>query len=70
MKFDVNVGRIDQYIRYFLGVAFIVLAFWLSLWFFIGTIIMFATAYFKFCPIYRIIGVKTSKETDKRDEEK
>ena len=68
MKFNVNVGKIDQYIRYFLAGVFLVLSFLVSLWFFIGTIIMFVTAYFKFCPIYRIIGIKTSNASDIRDE--
>ncbi len=69
MKFDVNVGTIDQYVRYFLAAVFLVLAFLVSLWFIIGTVIMFVTAYFKFCPIWRMIGVKTSKPSDTRDEE-
>lgn len=69
MKFNVNVGKIDQYVRYFLAGVFLVLSFFVSLWFFIGTVIMFVTAYFKFCPIYRVIGIKTSKPSDTRDEE-
>ena len=70
MKFDVNVGKIDQYVRYLLGLVFLVLSFLVNPWFFIGTVIMFVTAYFKFCPIYRIFGIKTSKLTDTRDEQK
>ena len=68
MKFNVNVGKIDQYVRYFLAGVFLVLSFLVSLWFFIGTVIMFVTAYFKFCPIYNIIGIKTSKPSDTREE--
>lgn len=68
MKFNVNVGKIDQYVRYFLAGVFLVLSFLVSLWFFIGTVIMFVTAYFKFCPIYSIIGIKTSKPSDTREE--
>jgi hypothetical protein len=61
MNYRKNVGRIDQYIRYFLAVVFMMLSFIYSIWFFVGTIIMFVTAYFEFCGLYKLFGLSTCK---------
>ena len=71
MKFKENVGKLDQYVRYFLAFVFVVLSFIVSPWFIIGAILMLVTAYFKFCIIYRIFGFGTCKlDAPKKEEEK
>ena len=71
MKFKENVGKVDQYIRYFLVLVFVVLSFIVSPWFIIGAILMLVTGYFKFCLIYRIFKIGTCKlEEPKKEEEK
>ncbi len=65
MNYKKNVGRLDQMIRYGLAIVFLFLSFWVNLWFFIGTIVFFISAYFEFCPIYKIFGFSTYKIKDK-----
>lgn len=66
MKNLVNVGRIDQIIRFVLAVVFLVLSFTVSVWFIIGTVIALVTASIKVCPLYMIFGLKTTKKEDKK----
>ncbi len=65
---SVNVGPADRLIRLIAGVVLVALAltgllphpalFWISL---VAGVIMIATAAFRFCPLYRLIGLSTSK---------
>ena len=68
-----NVGTPDRIARLIVGAALIVLP-WLSIlpvlsepmWFWLATIVgivLVATAVLRFCPIYRIFGLSTSKVT-------
>lgn len=66
MKNLVNVGRIDQIIRFVLAVVFLVLSFTVSTWFIIGAVIALVTASIKVCPLYMIFGLKTTKKEDKK----
>lgn len=56
-----NVGKTDTYIRYGLGVVFIVLAIVWSWWFAIPAVIAIATGYFGFCGLYSLFGISTCK---------
>ncbi|MCR3905867.1 MAG: DUF2892 domain-containing protein [Tenericutes bacterium] len=69
MKYNENVGTFDQYIRYFLAIVFLVLSFVFNLWFFVGTIIMFVTGYFKFSGFYKLIGISTCKIKESSEED-
>ncbi len=59
-----NVGNFDRFVRIAIGLGLVAWALGLipgvegSVWGWIG-IIPLATAFFGFCPLYRIIGVST-----------
>ncbi len=65
MKFNTNVGSLDRALRILVGMALFVLSYlgylggfgWLGVA--VGGILLI-TAVFSFCPIYGILGVKTS----------
>jgi len=61
MKRKKNVGKPDQIVRYVLALVFLVLTFTVSYYFFIGTLVMFFTAYFSFCGLYTLFGINTCK---------
>lgn len=58
-----NMGSIDRLARLIIGALLIVLAVTgtIGVWGWVG-IILVATAFLNFCPIYRIIGIKTCKD--------
>ena len=55
-----NVGTIDRLLRIIIGVALIALAATskIGVWGYIG-IIPLATGLFRFCPAYRLLGIRT-----------
>lgn len=61
----VNVGVIDQYVRIVLGLALFAFAFQDGLtfqgWHWVGLIglVLLATAFFRSCPIYQVVGIST-----------
>lgn len=64
---SINVGSADRLIRIILGLALIALAL-MSGWSMLGTVIsaviggvLVVTALVRFCPLYRLIGVRTCK---------
>jgi len=60
-----NVGKLDQKIRYVLALLFIILAIWISPWFWILAIVFIVTAFFRYCPLYAILKI-TSNPPPKR----
>jgi len=56
-----NVGKTDAYIRYALGIVFIVLAIVWQWWFIIVAVIAFGTGFFRTCPLYMPFRIKTNK---------
>ena len=66
-----NVGTVDRVIRFFLGLALIVAPYVnfmnigssvaLSYGTIILGVVLVATAFLKFCPLYRLIGVSTCR---------
>lgn len=64
---SINVGSTDRLIRILFGLVLIALPF-LSGWGMLGTIVsavigvvLMVTALVRFCPLYRLIGVRTCK---------
>ena len=64
---SINVGSADRLIRIILGLVLIASAF-MSGWSVLGTVIsaviggvLVVTALVRFCPLYRIFGVRTCK---------
>ncbi|MBN2541142.1 MAG: DUF2892 domain-containing protein [Bacilli bacterium] len=62
-----NVGKVDSYIRYALGVVFIVLAIVWTWWMLIPAAIAVGTAALGVCPLYLPFGINTRKEESKKD---
>jgi hypothetical protein len=60
MSFAANVGTVDRVLRAILGIALIVLALTgqIGAWGWIG-IVPLATAVFRFCPVYTLLGIRT-----------
>ncbi len=63
-----NVGKTDSYIRYALGVVFIVLAFVWTWWMLIPAAIAVGTAFLGVCPLYLPFGINTNKTDSKKEE--
>lgn len=67
MSLTANVGSTDRILRLVLGAALIVLALmgtfgglaWLAI---IAGLVLAGTAFLKFCPVYRLTGLKTTKD--------
>ena len=56
-----NVGGIDRILRAIVGIAIIVWSVMVgNFWWILGAIIL-ATAVFKFCLLYKLLGVSTDK---------
>lgn len=58
-----NLGQIDRIARFAIGALLIILAIMgtIGIWGYLG-IILVGTAFMNFCPIYRVLGVKTCQE--------
>jgi len=62
MKFQANVGRVDQIIRYVIALGFLTVAIITSMWsLIIVSVVLVFTALFKTCGLYRLIGINTCK---------
>ena len=63
MQISRNVGKADRLIRLVAGAALVAAAAFgaIGVWGYIGLIFV-ATAFMNFCPIYKIIGVKTCSD--------
>ena len=59
-----NVGKNDTYIRYAVGLVFLVLAIVWSWWFVIPAVISIVTGYLGFCGLYSLFGINTCKLKD------
>lgn len=63
MEFTRNLGRFDRLARLIVGAALVVLALMgtIGIWGYLGVIFV-ATAFMNFCPIYRVLGIKTCSD--------
>ncbi len=64
MNFERNMGSADKIARLVLGTMLIVLALTgtIGVWGWLGLIFV-VTALINFCPLYRVIGIKTSQDS-------
>ncbi|MEE4188701.1 MAG: DUF2892 domain-containing protein [Roseobacter sp.] len=60
MELTTNIGSLDRIARLALGALLVVLALTgsIGVWGWLG-LIFIGTAFVKFCPIYKVLGVKT-----------
>lgn len=59
-----NVGSMDQYIRYVIGMVLLILGVvYESIWGLIG-VLPIMTALMAWCPPYALLGLKTNKSAD------
>lgn len=58
-----NLGTFDRFARFAVGALLIVLALTgtIGLWGWVGVVLV-ATAFMNFCPIYRVFGLKTCQD--------
>lgn len=58
-----NLGNLDRVARFVLGALLVVLALMgtIGVWGWLGVVLL-GTAFMNFCPIYRVLGVKTCKD--------
>ncbi len=59
-----NVGKVDQLLRISLGLVLLVSVFFLTgpmRWIGLVGLVLLATGFFQFCPLYRLLGVNTCK---------
>ena len=59
-----NVGSIDAIVRIVIGLAIVGFAFTLEgsmRWIGLAALVPFATAAVGFCPLYRLLGIRTTK---------
>lgn len=56
-----NVGKTDSYIRYGVGLVFIVLAYFISWWLLIPAALAIVTGAVGQCGLYRLFGINTCK---------
>ncbi|WP_195822279.1 YgaP family membrane protein [Roseobacter sp. MH60115] len=63
MQLSRNLGTADRVIRLVGGAALVVLALMgtIGLWGWVGLVFV-ATAFVNFCPIYRLVGLKTCSD--------
>lgn len=63
MQLSRNLGTVDRVFRLVGGAALVVLALMgtIGVWGWVGLVFV-ATAFMNFCPIYRLIGVKTCSD--------
>ena len=63
MSFAKNIGQIDRVVRFALGALLILLVLTgaIGVWGYIGAILV-VTAAVSFCPVYRLVGLKTCQE--------
>ncbi|MEM9843831.1 MAG: DUF2892 domain-containing protein [Pseudomonadota bacterium] len=62
MAFTKNIGQVDRALRFALGALLVLLAVTgtVGLWGYIGAIFL-VTATISFCPLYRLVGLKTCR---------
>ena len=64
MNFTKNMGSADRWARLAIGALLIILAITgtIGIWGWIGLILV-GTAFLNFCPIYRVLGLRTNKDS-------
>ncbi len=61
-----NIGKLDKTLRIVVGLALIVLALTQTIgWWGLVGIVPLATALVNFCPLYRLVGIRTCKVSER-----
>ncbi len=60
MQMTANIGKVDRIARIVIGALLVILALTgtVGVWGWLGVILL-GTAFVKFCPLYRILGIQT-----------
>ena len=66
-----NVGKLDGYIRYIIGIGLIITSIVLNFiwWLALIGVVLIATSSFGFCLIYKVLDINTNQENEKRDKD-
>jgi Protein of unknown function (DUF2892) len=56
-----NVGQKDAAVRMVLGVLIALAGFYFKSWWGLLAFVPLVTAYFNFCPLYKLLGINTCK---------
>ncbi len=56
-----NVGQKDATVRMVLGVLIALAGFYFKSWWGLLAFVPLVTAYFNFCPLYKLLGINTCK---------
>ncbi len=64
-----NIGKKDKAVRIVLAIVFLALALSYNIWFLLLAVIAFFTAIFKFCLLYKFLGINTCKEEAQKEKE-
>lgn len=59
---ECNVGKKEQAVRFVAGLVSAALGFFVHFAFYIVALILILTAFFKFCPLYKALGISTCEE--------
>ncbi len=62
-----NVGRNDAMARLVLGLLIALAGYYYGSWWGLLAFVPLVTAYFNFCPLYRLLGINTCKTKIKAD---
>lgn len=60
-----NIGKIDKSIRIIIGLVIIITGVYFDTLLGIIGLFFLISVYFSFCPIYKLLGIKTKKDSDK-----
>jgi hypothetical protein len=56
-----NVGKTDAAVRFVLTVVIALAGYYYKSWWGLVAIVPLVTAYFNFCPLYKLLGINTCK---------
>jgi len=62
-----NVGSVDMIIRIIIAMVIVLLGIEFKSWWGLLAIVPLATAFFKFCPLYTLLGCSTCPTEDQKE---
>jgi hypothetical protein len=60
-----NMGKVDRSIRAVLGLLLVASGLYYDMWFWAVGVVFLLTAAFRWCPLYRLLGVNTCEVRSK-----
>lgn len=62
-----NVGSLDRWLRILVGIVLIAIGYYYSIWWlYIIAAISILTGFFRFCGLYKLLGINTNKKMRKK----